>query len=32
MEYDGQYGYYVTEEYPYILRCFMGTPHSSFQK
>ncbi len=27
---DGQYGYYITEQYPYVLSCFSGTPSSSF--
>jgi hypothetical protein len=29
---DGQYGYYVTDAYPWILNCFMGTPDASFDK
>ena len=29
---DGQYGYYVTESYPWVIRCFKGTPHASFNK
>lgn len=29
---NGSYGYYVTEAYPYILKCFRGTPHVSFRK
>ena len=32
MTYKGQYGYYVTDEFPYILNCFIGTPASSFTK
>ena len=32
MERDGQYGYYVTHTYPWVMRCFKGTPHSSFKK
>ena len=32
MEKDGVYGYYVTNSYPWVLFCFMGTPDSSFQK
>ena len=32
MTVDGVYGYYITEEYPYILACFSGTPDPSFQK
>ena len=30
MEVDGQYGYYVTDTYPWVIKCFKGTPHSSF--
>jgi hypothetical protein len=30
MEVDGQYGYYVTDAYPWVISCFKGTPHSSF--
>lgn len=26
------YGYYITENYPYVLACFSGTPDSSFHK
>ena len=32
MERDGQYGYYVTHAFPWVMRCFTGTPHSSFKK
>ena len=32
MERDGQYAYYVTHAYPWVMRCFKGTPHSSFKK
>jgi hypothetical protein len=32
MTVDGQYGYYVTDEYPWILACLSGSPHSSFSK
>ncbi len=32
MTVNGQYGYYVTEGYPYILACFTGTPDRSFEK
>jgi arylsulfatase A-like enzyme len=32
MTHDGQYGYRVTEAYPYILACFSGTPDPSFFK
>jgi hypothetical protein len=29
---DGQYGYYVTGSYPWVMHCLVGTPHSSFAK
>lgn len=29
---DGQYGYYVTGSYPWVLACFRGTPDASFNK
>ncbi len=29
---NGTYGYYMTEEFPYILSCFRGTPDTSFFK
>lgn len=32
MTVDGQYGYYVTDSYPWVLACFKGTPHESFNK
>ncbi|MDV7270544.1 YHYH protein [Thioclava sp. A2] len=32
MTVNGQYGYYVTETYPWVLKCFSGTPDKSFQK
>lgn len=32
MTVDGQYGYYVTESFPYIIGCFTGTPDMSFEK
>ncbi|MEM7137913.1 MAG: YHYH protein [Myxococcota bacterium] len=32
MEVDGQYGYYVIDAFPWILRCLSGTPDPSFQK
>ncbi|MCA9713465.1 MAG: YHYH protein [Myxococcales bacterium] len=32
MTVDGQYGYYVTDAYPWLLRCFHGTPDPSFKK
>ena len=32
MSIDGQYGYYVTDSYPWVLACFKGTPDESFSK
>ena len=32
MTVDGQYGYYVTDTYPWILACLRGTPDPSFYK
>lgn len=32
MTVDGQYGYYVTDSYPWILGCLSGTPDPSFEK
>ena len=32
MTVDGQYGYYVTDTYPWVLSCFKGTIHESFYK
>jgi hypothetical protein len=32
MCFEGHYAYYVTEKYPHIMRCFKGTPDSSFAK
>lgn len=32
MTIDGVYGYYVTDNFPYILACFKGTPDTSFNK
>ncbi|MEM8957043.1 MAG: YHYH protein [Pseudomonadota bacterium] len=32
MTVEGQYGYYVTTTYPWILNCFAGTPDPSFRK
>ncbi len=29
---NGAYGYYVVNEYPWVLACFKGTPDSSFNK
>ncbi|WP_197485230.1 MULTISPECIES: YHYH protein [unclassified Vibrio] len=30
MTVDGQYGYYVTDSFPWVLNCFAGTPNASF--
>jgi len=30
MTVNGQYGYYVTDAYPWVIKCFTGTPHESF--
>ena len=27
---DGQYGYYVTNSYPWVIGCFSGTPDGTF--
>ena len=32
MTIDGQYGYYVTSNYPYVMACYQGTPDKSFEK
>jgi hypothetical protein len=32
MTVDGQYGYYVTDAYPWIISCLSGTPDDSFAK
>ncbi len=32
MTVDGQYGYYVTDAYPWVMGCFSGTPDPSFAK
>ena len=32
MTVDGVYGYYVTDAYPYMMKCFSGTPDDSFRK
>lgn len=32
MTVDGQYGYYVTTSYPWVLNCLVGTPDPSFDK
>lgn len=32
MTVNGQYGYYVTDEYPYVIACYSGNPDYSFLK
>jgi len=32
MELNGQYAYYVTTTFPYLLSCFKGTPNDSFSE
>ncbi|GAA5218599.1 YHYH protein [Corallincola platygyrae] len=32
MTIDGQYGYYVTNSYPWVIGCFKGSPDTSFSK
>jgi len=32
MEFKGEYGYYITDSYPYIINCFKGEPDTSFNK
>ena len=32
MTVNGQYGYYVTDAYPWVIACFLGTPDPSFNK
>ncbi len=32
MTVNGSYGYYVTDSYPWVMKCFTGTPDSSFSK
>ena len=32
MTVNGTYGYYVTASYPWVLKCFRGTPDPSFNK
>lgn len=32
MTVNGQYGYYITNSYPYVLGCYSGTPDMSFNK
>ena len=32
MRVDGVYGYYITDDYPYVLSCLQGTPDPSFNK
>ena len=29
---NGRYGYFVTSTYPWIMKCFKGSPESSFRK
>lgn len=29
---NGQYAYYVTDSYPWVIKCFSGTPDTSFAK
>ena len=30
MTLNGQYGYYITDTFPWVMNCFKGTPNSSF--
>lgn len=30
MTVNGQYGYYVTDSYPWVIKCLKGKPHASF--
>ena len=32
MTINGSYGYYITDAYPWVLKCFKGTPDASFNK
>lgn len=32
MRIDGQYGYYITDAYPWVMHCFKGTPDASFYR
>ncbi len=32
MTVDGVYGYYIINEFPWLLNCFSGTPNTSFRK
>jgi len=32
MTVNGQYGYYVTDAFPWVIRCLSGTPDASFDK
>ena len=32
MSINGSYGYYVTDSYPWVIKCFKGTPDTSFNK
>ena len=30
MTVEGQYGYYLTDDYPYVVACYAGTPSGTF--
>ncbi|MEY4641142.1 MAG: hypothetical protein RLZZ227_1136 [Pseudomonadota bacterium] len=32
MTVDGTYGYFITDQFPWIINCFKGTPDASFRK
>ena len=32
MAIEGQYGYYITDSYPWVLGCFKGIPDGTFYK
>jgi hypothetical protein len=32
MMWKGSYGYYVINEFPWVMNCYKGTPHESFNK
>lgn len=32
MTVNGQYGYYITDDYPFVMKCMMGVPDLSFDK
>ncbi|MEM7256335.1 MAG: YHYH protein [Pseudomonadota bacterium] len=32
MQVNGQYGYYITDQYPWVMSCFKGTPDPTFAK